>query len=270
MRSVPEGCPTGEEQLAGWLAADSQSTALLLDFDGTVADIVPEPGRATAMSGIPELLGILAHHLATVAVISGRPLDFLEDRLAGAGNDVILVGLYGLEMLVDGKRLMEPGANRWDELIRLAHDEAWKDRPAGVFVEDKGLGFALHWRNVPELAQEALQIAVRLADAYGLELQPGRMAIELRVPVNVDKGSTVAKLADGRKRICYIGDDAGDLKAYDALDVLSRSGSVVLRVAVNSPEIPGDLLERADTLLAEPASVAKMLNLLVTTLAVRM
>ena len=50
------------------------------------------------------------------------------------------------------------------------------------------------------------------------------MSVELHPPVAVDKGTVLAELASGLAAACFIGDDAGDLPAFDALDELAEAG----------------------------------------------
>ena len=85
------------------LAADPAHGALFLDFDGTLAAIVPDPVGARPLAGVPALLAALADAIALVAVISGRPTVFLRDVLASPAG-VELVGLYGLERAAVGLR----------------------------------------------------------------------------------------------------------------------------------------------------------------------
>jgi trehalose 6-phosphate phosphatase len=60
---------------AARVAAQPQTTALCLDFDGTLAPIVNDPNQARPLPGMVELLGQLAVRFAAVALLSGRPAD---------------------------------------------------------------------------------------------------------------------------------------------------------------------------------------------------
>ncbi len=286
-----------EDLLIKWLIEAPSTTALFLDFDGTMSEIVPDPASAKPLPGVPDMLHALSVRLALVAVVSGRSLSFLQEQLdegrrdgvptqtgkpAGWmeqeqldegrrveasegiskewGSNLIFAGSYGLELSWAGETVIDPAITPWEDKIRQAHEEVSKERFSNIFIEDKGIGFALHWRSHPEESARALEVATRVATTYGLQLQPGKMAIELRAPVHIDKGSTVLKLVNGQERVCYIGDDEGDLKAYDALDTLeSQYHSVVQRVAVDSPEMPAELYSRADLVLERPASLARVL-----------
>jgi trehalose 6-phosphate phosphatase len=84
-------------QLMAPLVADPPRSAIVTDFDGTLSPIVDDPGRARPLDGAADLLGRLARRFAIVAVVSGRPVSFLAEQLAGAVAPVRLVGLYGLE-----------------------------------------------------------------------------------------------------------------------------------------------------------------------------
>jgi trehalose 6-phosphate phosphatase len=90
------------------------------------------------------------------------------------------------------------------------------------------------------------------------------MSFELRPPVAVDKGTVVAEIVDGLAGACFIGDDVGDLAAFDALDRFrADAGATTIKVAVRSQEAPLELIERADVLLDGPAeTVAALRSLL--------
>lgn len=53
------------------LRADPGTSGLFLDFDGTLAEIVPDPKQAALVEGAVEVLSALASRFALVAVVSG-------------------------------------------------------------------------------------------------------------------------------------------------------------------------------------------------------
>ena len=81
------------------------------------------------------------------------------------------------------------------------------------------------------------------------------MSVELHPPIEADKGTALAALArtvPGLGAACFLGDDRGDLTAFDALDRLAVEGVVGVRIAVNSQEAPEELLARADLVVDGP------------------
>jgi trehalose 6-phosphate phosphatase len=93
----------------------------------------------------------------------------------------------------------------------------------------------------------------------------GRLCHELRPPIERNKGTVVREHAVGLDGVCLLGDDAGDLAAFDALDGLERDGRFVLRVGVRSAEAPAELLARADVQVDGPAGVVELLTRLSST-----
>src|SRR5258706_6970204 len=83
---------------------------ILTDFDGTLSPIVELPEAARPLDGVSELLGQLAQRYAVVAVLSGRPVAFLQEWLPPS---VVLSGLYGLEVVRDGVRDDHPSGGMW-------------------------------------------------------------------------------------------------------------------------------------------------------------
>ena len=237
------------------LRADPSSTVVASDFDGTLAPIVDDPGAALPQAGAVEALELLARRYAVVAVLSGRPVSFLEAHLPPA---VQLHGLYGLEVLRGGVRVEPPGADQLRAAVRRAARDAAERLPDRVLVEDKGLSLTIHFRTSTDDALLVQAAAEALGAEHGLLVRPARMSVELHPPVAVDKGTALRGLAAGMRAACFVGDDAGDLAAFDALDELAATGVAAVRVAVASAEAPAELLRRADLVVDGPAAVVEL------------
>jgi trehalose 6-phosphate phosphatase len=241
-------------------ADDPQRCAVILDFDGTLAPIVADPPAATPLPEAAATLGRLARRFGRVAVVSGRPVEFLRERLPVDG--VALFGQYGVERFDGSDVTTAPAVARWADVVRRAADEA-EQRLPGLLVERKGVvAVTLHWRQRPELEAEATDVGRSLAAAYGLRLEPGRQALELRPPLDVDKGTAVEELTAGASAALFIGDDRGDVAAFDTLSRLVDEGRLAhaVRVAVRSPETPAALLDRADFAVDGPQAALELLN----------
>ncbi len=201
---------------------------------------------------------MLAGRYARVGVISGRPGAFLAEHLGDRG--IALTGLYGLESVTpEGVRPLE-AAMPWravvDEVAALAETEL----PPALGVERKGLTMAIHFRVAPGYADLAERWTAEAAARTGLAVHPARMSFELRPPLPHDKGLVLGRSAEGLTHVVFVGDDRGDLEAFDTLDRMEDEGAVALRVAVRSRESPAELLERADLVVDGPEGVLHLLR----------
>ncbi|CAA9257054.1 MAG: Trehalose-6-phosphate phosphatase [uncultured Acidimicrobiales bacterium] len=263
MRAVPAPDP-----LDTWVAHAVEkpgATGIFTDFDGTLAPIVDDPAAARAVDGAVDALHRLAARFGVVAVISGRPVRFLMDRLELStrpqATNLVVAGLYGLERARGSAVELHPDAGRWAEAVADAAARAEADAPPDVLVERKGLSFTLHVRTSPMSADWARSWIEACAAATGLVSHPARMSYELRPPVEIDKGTVVAELLDDMSAGCFLGDDLGDLPAFDALDRLTADrGLAGLKVGVRSAEAPQELIERADVLVEGPVGSAQLLE----------
>ncbi|MDQ3898469.1 MAG: trehalose-phosphatase [Actinomycetota bacterium] len=243
--------------------ADPDGSGLFSDFDGTLAPIVDDPAAAVPLPGAVEVLGRLAGLYGRVGVISGRPASFLREHLGGRG--LFLSGLYGLEFVGDDDevRAIEE-AERWRAAIEEAEGAA---DAAGLPVERKGLAVTVHYRTDPSREEAVRTWVDEQAEATGLAVHPARMSFELRPPLKRDKGTVLAEAAEGRRQVCFLGDDVGDLTAFDALDGMAADGATVVKVGVESPEAPAELLERADVTVDGPEGALSLLRALLSGVA---
>ena len=226
------------------LTEDPARAAVLLDVDGTLAPIVARPELAEVPEETRAELRRLVERYALVACVSGRSGEEAR-RLVGV-DGVVYVGVHGLELA--------PEAERWREMLRPFAQLEWP------WLEDKGLTVALHWREAAneQAARTELQRVAERAEAAGLEARWGRKVLELRPPVEADKGTAVRTLLEerGLRRALYAGDDTTDLDAFRGLDGLE----VAVRVAVVSSEAPPGLRAAADLTVGSPADLLAVLR----------
>ncbi|GAA4777112.1 MULTISPECIES: trehalose-phosphatase [Streptomyces] len=259
--------PAGRDGLAAVLDRPAE-TVVALDFDGTLAEIVPDPEQARAHERVVPALARLAPRVASVAVVTGRP----------AGTAVRYGGFAGVPGLDHLVVLGHYGAERWDAATGTvtgpaAHPgvaAARAELPGvleaagvrqGAWIEEKGRAVAVHTRRAddPQGAFEALREPMAsLASRHGLVLEPGRLVLELRPP-GMDKGVALDAHVrrSGAGAVLYAGDDLGDLAAFAAVGKLRSDGVPGLLVCSGS-EVP-ELAERADLVLPGPAAVAELL-----------
>ena len=237
--------------------ADPAHAGILTDFDGTLSAIVDEPDAARPLDGVPGLLDELARRYALVAVISGRPVSFLQQWLPPS---LLLSGLYGLEVVRGGVRDDHPSGGMWREVIDDVATVSRATGPHDMRVESKGLSLTLHYRGHPEVEAAVRELAERQAARSGLSIRPARMSFELHPPIPTDKGTAVRDLTDGLAAVCFLGDDVGDLPAFAELERLAEAGVATVRVAVRSDEAPEALLDSADVVVDGPEGARDLLQ----------
>ena len=253
--------PPGVVERLAPLVVDPATTAVITDYDGTLAPIVDDPELAVPLAGAPDLLVRLAGKYAVVAVVSGRSVAFLREHL-GRCDPVRLVGLYGLEWSRPGGGVVpEPGAERWRPVIADAAARLSAGAPPGVEVERKGLAVTVHWRRAPLAADWVAGEVGSVAARGGLRAHPGRMSVELRAPSEMDKGAATRRLVEGCTAACFVGDDLGDLPAFAALHALAaETGLAAVAVAVTDAESAPEVAAAADVAVPGPPGALSLLG----------
>jgi trehalose 6-phosphate phosphatase len=251
---------------AAQVAAHANTAAMCLDFDGTLAPIVDDPNEARPLPGTDELLGQLVARFATVALLSGRPADYLVRHVAAPG--VRYLGLYGLQEIRDAQVWVDPRLEAARPAVLTAEQDL-RDctavRESGAYLEDKQFAVAIHTRRVPNRDRWTAPIdeAVRqVADRHGLEVLPGKLVWELRPVVRSDKGDAVRRvIGESNARSAVVaGDDLGDLSAFAAAVELKAHGGDALCIAVDSAESPRALIDEADVIVDGPPGLLAFLR----------
>lgn len=253
------------------LLAEPSRTAVLLDVDGTLAPIVrhaddahvPEPTRAPLIA--------VARRYGLVACVSGRRATTAR-RIVSLGS-ITYVGNHGAEVLRGGATSVEldPEVDAWVGRVRgfatAAHDEALQR--LRVRLEDKEAIWAFHWRGAPDevAAEAAVRAVAERAEADGLWVHWGRKVLEVRPPVELDKGRGITRLLERFPAVdvaVYAGDDRTDIDAFDGLRRLRDEGRLreVVCVGVTSDETPPELEAAADLMVDGPLGVRAFLQAL--------
>lgn len=204
--------------------------ALFLDLDGTLLDIAPRPDAVVVPPGLVDSLrGVAARLNGATAIVSGRPVRDVDRFLAplempggfGHGTEIRLPGCDPAPS--EAARTLPVG---WLDRLREAAS-GW----AGVLVEPKPYGVAMHFRLAPGREAEVRALMERCAaDCDGYSLLPAHMAFELR-PTGASKALPVEVLMRhapfGGRRPVFVGDDVTD---EDGMEAARRHGGFGLHV----------------------------------------
>ena len=252
------------------LRADPARSAVLLDIDGVLAPIVRHAEDAHVPEHTRAPLIAVARKYGLVACVSGRRATTAR-RIVSLGS-ITYVGNHGAEILRGGATDIEldPEVARWAPQIREFAEAAFSRdvQRLRVRAEDKDVIRAFHWRGVPdeEAAEAAVREIAKRAEETGLVTHWGRKVLEIRPPVELNKGRGVRTLL-GETAVdaaLYVGDDTTDLDAFAALRELISEGALrtALCVGVRSDETPDALEEEADVLVDGPPGVRTLLSTL--------
>jgi trehalose 6-phosphate phosphatase len=241
-------------------SAASGACGFFFDFDGTLSPIGPDPDAVQPVPGVIDQLGELARLASKVGIISARPVRFLASRF-GEDPGISLYGLYGLEAIRDGAAYTDPEAESWIPAIQAVREVARQELSADVFIEDKRLAVAFHYRQHPERRTEVEAWARSRAREYGLTEQQGRMVIELKPPIPTDKGTVLRAEITSLHSAWYFGDDVADAEGFEVLRSQPERdpGFAGFCVAVANTEVGGALAAKADFSLASPMAMPAFL-----------
>jgi trehalose 6-phosphate phosphatase len=266
------------------------------DIDGTLSPIALSPADSFVPEGLRSALKKLhaSGQLKLMALVSGRsPLD--GRRLVGL-SQLLYLGNHGMEALepyadnpvpappvvkfqplvaaaldLTRQKLLAQSAQAFGFSSEEARKLAWEN---ALLFEDKGLTASIHYRLCPDpdLARQAVLGAAQAACANtGLIISEGRMVVEIRPPVAINKGTALEDLAVryDLTSLIFIGDDLTDVDAFLALRRLEQAGGKFRQgfaIGVRSPEMNPAIQDNVDWLVDGVGGVEDFLNWLLTQL----
>jgi len=211
---APDAVPVPQE-----LVPHLDETAILLDIDGTLLELMPTPREVWVPPGLSKTLnGLLECTSGALALVSGRSLNDID--LIFAPDVFPAVGGHGAEMRLSVDTEADAThAPPMDKELKRRLAAIAKLSP-GILLEDKGYSLALHYRLAPH-AEKAIYEAVSLIRAdlpsAPIEVLPGKFVCEIKHS-GFTKASGVRTLMEQApfkgRRPFFIGDDVTDESVF--------------------------------------------------------
>ena len=226
-------------------------TAILLDIDGTLLDLMPTPREVWVPPGLVKTLNRLVERTGgALALVSGRSLNDID--LIFAPDVFTAVGGHGAEMRIEpDSDSVAAHAPPMDKELKRRLAAIAKLSP-GILLEDKGYSLALHYRLAPH-AEKAIYAAVSLIRAdlpnAPIEVLPGKCVCEIKHS-GFTKASGVLELMTREpfkgRRPLFIGDDVTDETVFAIMpdfDGLAFSVGRRAQGVAGHFDSPGDVRE---------------------------
>src|SRR6478735_6631408 len=237
-------------------------TAILLDIDGTLLDLMPTPREVWVPPGLVKTLNrLMVRTNGALALVSGRSLNDID--LIFAPDVFAAVGGHGAEMRIEpDSDSVAAHAPPMDKELKRRLAAIAKLSP-GILLEDKGYSLALHYRLAPH-AEKAIYEAVSLIRAdlpnAPIEVLPGKCVCEIKHS-GFTKATGVLELMNhepfqGRRPI-FIGDDVTDEAVFGIMPDLGGLAFSVGRRATGVADYfdePRDVREWLAHLLHDEAA----------------
>jgi trehalose 6-phosphate phosphatase len=250
-------------------AVSHRPSAVVCDIDGTISSIAPTPSSARLADGAREALIRLSELVDLVAVVTGRSAADAETMIDVPG--ALVVGNHGMEWILNGEHRIHPDvlpyeANLAEAMTELARLAASDERLKGAIVENKRLSGSVHYRLTPDsvIAKAILlEAAGALALKHNLRVTEGRMVVEVRPPVRINKGAALQRIAEDNALMgmVFFGDDVTDVDGFRVLQALRDARNFAgLSVAVADPEARPEVIAAADMAIDGVESCVRLLE----------
>ncbi len=250
---------SGFEAVVASAEEDPTRVAVFSDLDGTLSHIISNPDAVRPVPGAVDAMNNLAHTVGQVAIVSGRPVSFLDRFFE---PPVELSGLYGIEHRNGDGLRVDPTAVEW--MPTIAEVAAVGERRfGGSAVENKTYSLTVHYRGESEArGTEIERWCTEIADERGLHARPAKMSIELHPPISRNKGDAIADMLEGIDAAVYFGDDVGDRSAFERLAEVHAGGQLgaFAAVLIQGAETPRNLQEVTTDMVSTPEEAVSMLE----------
>lgn len=203
---------------------ESDNVALFLDYDGTLVDFEDRPQDVVTSNEVKAVIkNILQNKKFLVFIVTGRTLTEIEQLLDIRG--LSYAALHGLKIKLFNEKLFCKNRNGFYSIlqqIKKYSEDEFKDEK-GVFLEDKKLTLAFHYRLVQkeksqDMVDKFLNIVYKIDTNNSFDILHGAKVVEVR-PKGWSKGKAVElilkKVTKNKNYLpIYIGDDTTDEDAF--------------------------------------------------------
>lgn len=274
---------------------------LATDIDGTLSRIADTPQKAQISERNRNALQSLKDNnlFEIIAVVTGR--QAMEARKLVNIPELLYMGNHGMEILEPGatEATLVKAAAHYQPLISTVlvkvqeavnihknstnmpgvQTEKAHDWWTNLIFENKGITASIHYRlsPYPDLAHEhILEEVEKSIEGTGLRISEGRMVVEIRPPVTVNKGTALVELAREHQLagMIFMGDDLTDADGFKAIhdlkDVTIISSNsdndkeshvfMGIGIGVKSSEMPRAVRDNADFLVEGVSGVEDFLS----------
>ena len=222
LRRLPNAL-TSWSRLGKWLRLP-RKLLLLLDFDGTLADIAPTTEQARlrprVLALLRELAGLPRLHLGFV---SGRALGTLKKKVPVRNS--VFIGSHGLELqTAEGRESAVSPAMRKTIARAKRRVRSRLGREPGAHLEYKPFSVAVHYRRATPAQTRIIRAKMfELGKQYSPKMlvQGGKRTLELLPALPLSKGTGVRRLLGDSSfkgsYPLYLGDDVSDETVFRTL-----------------------------------------------------
>lgn len=219
--------PATQNDLSAFFESLTQAprSALLLDYDGTLAPFQVDRDKASPYPGVTAALQeILSTTRTQVFIVTGRKTDDIVSLL-GVYPYPVIWGLHGAQRR-NPNGTVEMACVDEDLVQGLMEADGWlQAQSLRQWAEFKPGSIAVHWRGRSEkeaadIRRQVLLGWSRIAQRRNVELLEFDGGIELRA-AGPDKGDAVREILqqlDSGTPVAYLGDDKTDERAFLALE----------------------------------------------------
>ncbi|GAA5494379.1 trehalose 6-phosphate synthase/phosphatase [Rubritalea squalenifaciens DSM 18772] len=195
-----------------------KKAAIFMDYDGTLREFTDRPQDAIPDEALCSLLDQLGNHPnLEIAIISGRPLEFLEQHLGHLNVSLVAEHGYRWKLVDQGEWQMVDSRvdTSWKEVV-LPHLEAAVTLTPGSEIENKKSSIVWHYRQAdPEFglwrAKGLLSELTSITASLPVSVHHGQKIVEIASQF-VNKGAAVDHLLEHWKPEVALacGDDQTD------------------------------------------------------------
>ncbi len=196
------------------------------DFDGTLTKIEQTPDEVKFRPIAKFIVEQLARRYA-VGIVTGRALSDIKKLIGIRG--IYYSGNHGVEIEGPGLTFVEPkSAESADYLDTIVPKLKTKLRQYGPIVQHKKYSIAVHYRTVEaglvrRLLDDLESITRQPVKSGKVRLQLGKKVVELKAPVEWDKGLAIEKIVKKTRRsgkVFFFGDDMTDEFGFEKVNSL--------------------------------------------------